>query len=57
MIALIVGGDLFGLLGIILAIPAAASAKVLFDYLRCFVESSKDMSEGEDPSVASSHCS
>ena len=38
MLALIVGGQLFGLIGLILAIPAAASIRVLFTYLRSMLE-------------------
>jgi predicted PurR-regulated permease PerM len=38
MVALIVGGDLFGLLGMILAIPAAAAVRVLFQYTLAALE-------------------
>ena len=38
MLALIVGGQLFGLIGLILAIPAAASIRVLFTYLKSMLE-------------------
>ncbi len=42
MLALLVGGKLFGLVGLILAIPAAASVRVLFRYLRNLLDDSFD---------------
>jgi len=42
MLALIIGGQLFGLLGLILAIPAAAAIRVLFRHLRKIVEGRED---------------
>ncbi|MCB0324384.1 MAG: AI-2E family transporter [Bdellovibrionales bacterium] len=45
MVALIIGGDLFGLLGMILAIPAAAAIRVLFNHSLAAVESSDEADE------------
>ena len=50
MVALMVGGELLGLLGLIIAIPAAASVRVLFSHLLEIVE---DFDASEKPPINS----
>ena len=47
MVALIIGGELLGLLGLIIAIPAAASVRVLFAHLLKVVEDFDDAEAAE----------
>ncbi len=42
ILALIIGGQLFGLLGLVLAIPVAAAVRVLFQHLKKLVDSDDD---------------
>lgn len=43
ILALVIGGQLFGLLGLVLAIPAAASVRVLLQHAKRFVDSYDDL--------------
>jgi len=45
MLALVIGGQLFGLLGLVLAIPAAASVRVLFRHAKELVDSYDEVVE------------
>ena len=42
MLALIVGGQLFGLLGLVLAVPTAASTRVLFHHMLAVIDDKLD---------------
>ncbi len=48
MLALIVGGQLFGLVGLILAIPAAAAVRVLFNRVLMAIESEEEVGKEEE---------
>ncbi len=53
MLALIVGGHLLGLLGILIAIPAAASLRVLYHHLDDLIELEEEHANGASASVES----
>ena len=53
MVALIIGGQLLGLLGVFLAIPAAAAVRVLFNHAVRAVRSPEEVEEGSGVPVFS----